>query len=157
MQKVYHITWTTYNSRVSERMKLYKVKSDNQEIYLNSNQEYDITVILSNIINEWNLQIYAYNICADHIHMVIQCEVDELSIIMRRIKGKSVKLYKDLHNIDSSIHLWGQKYNAIIIENKEQLLHTIKYIKNNRIKHWLVRNKEVENIDFCKKIRIHWK
>jgi hypothetical protein len=26
-EKVYHITWTTFNSRVSERMKLYNVKS----------------------------------------------------------------------------------------------------------------------------------
>ncbi len=145
---VYHITWTTYNSRVSERMKLYKVKAWNEGIFLDDEQEVNITKILWNIIKELNLKVYAYNICKDHIHMLIQCKKEELSLIIRKLKWKSTKLYKDLYKIEDRIKLWAQKFNFTIIDNKKQFFNTIDYIKNNRIKHWLNKNDKLE-IDFC--------
>ena len=154
MEKVYHITWTTYNSRVSERMKLYKVKSNNEWIYLTNLQEVQITVILWRIFKSLVIKVYAYNICWDHIHLLIQCEEDNVSKNMRIIKWKSTKLYKDLYNITDRIHLWWQKFNKEIVENKQQLINTVKYIQENRTKHWLERNIEVEKINFCTKIKI---
>ncbi len=154
MEKVYHITWTTYNSRVSERMKLYKVKASNKWIYLDENQELEITRILQEIFRDLSLQVYAYNICNDHIHLLMQCTEKDVSWIMRIIKWKSVKMYKDLHNIGDKIHLWWQKFNQELIKSKIQLINTIEYIEKNRIKHWLERNIEVEKINFCTKVII---
>ena len=151
MEKIYHITWTTFNSRVSERMEIYNVKPWSNGIFLDNNQEYEITKILWKIIREIHLKVYAYNICNDHIHILFQCKKDDLDLIIRRLKWKSTKLYKDLHNIEDRIHLWGQKFNKTIIENKIQFFNTINYIKNNRKKHNLENNKLLE-INFCKNI-----
>jgi REP element-mobilizing transposase RayT len=151
MEKIYHITWTTFNSRVSERMEIYNVKPWSNGIFLDNNQEYEITKILWKIIREIHLRVYAYNICNDHIHILFQCKKDDLDLIIRRLKWKSTKLYKDLHNIEDRIHLWGQKFNKTIIENKIQFFNTINYIKNNRKKHNLEKNKLLK-INFCKNI-----
>jgi len=151
MKKIYHITWVTSNSRVSERMKLYKVKSNNKWIFLDDKQEFHITEILKQIIVELNLEIFAYNICNNHIHIILISEEKELSKYIWKLKWKSTKLYKDLHNIEGKINIWWQKFNYTIIENKIQLFNTINYVKNNRQKHSLKENKLLK-IDFCKKI-----
>ena len=150
-EKIYHITWTTYNSRISERMKLYNVKAWKDGIFLDNKQEFEISEILWKIIREIDLKVYAYNICNDHIHLLLQCEEKDLNLIIRRLKWKSTKMYKDLHEIEDSIKLWGQKFNRTIIKNKIQFLNTIDYIKNNRKKHNLEENKLLK-IDFCRKI-----
>jgi REP element-mobilizing transposase RayT len=152
MKKIYHITWTTFNSRVSERMKLYRVRSDKNWIFLDDEQEFQITLILEKIIKELKLEIFAYNICNDHIHIILISEEKELSTIIWILKWKSTKLYKDFHKIEDKINLWWQKFNRTIIENKIQLFNTIDYIKNNRKKHNLEENKLLKNINFCKTI-----
>ena len=152
MKKTYHITWTTFNSRVSERMKLYRVKTDKKWIFLDDEQEYRITIILEKIIKELNLEVFAYNICNDHIHIILISEEKELSKIIWILKWKSTKLYKDFHKIEDKIHLWGQKFNRTMIENKIQLFNTINYVKKNRKKHWLEINKKLLKINFCKNI-----
>ena len=152
MKKIYHVTWTTFNSRVSERMKLYKIKSNKKWIFFDDEQEYIITKLLEQIIKELDLEIFAYNICNDHIHIILISEEKELSTIIWRLKWKSTKFYKNLYNIEDKINLWWQKFDYVIIENKIQLFLTIKYVKNNRKKHWLKSNKKLENINFCKNI-----
>ncbi|MDQ7009620.1 MAG: transposase [Candidatus Gracilibacteria bacterium] len=152
MKKTYHITWTTFNSRVSERMKLYRVKTNKKGIFLDEQQEYEITVILEKIILELELTVLAYNICNDHIHIILVLEEQELSKTIGILKGKSTKLYKDLHKIEDKINLWGQKFDYVFIENIIQLLNTINYVKNNRKKHGLNINKKLEKINFCKKV-----
>jgi REP element-mobilizing transposase RayT len=151
-EKVYHITWTTYNSRVSERMRLYNVQPWKDWVFLDDEQEYQISLILWKIVKEIDLKVYAYNICNDHIHLLLQCREEDLNLIIRRLKWKSTKMYKDLFKIEDKINLWGQKFNRTIIENKIQLLNTIKYIKNNRLKHWLEINNKLEKVNFCTKV-----
>jgi REP element-mobilizing transposase RayT len=46
---------------------------------LDNEQEYQITLILEKIIKELNLIILAYNICNDHIHIILICDENELS------------------------------------------------------------------------------
>ena len=152
MKKTYHVTWTTFNSRISERMILYKVKSDKKWIFLDEQQEYQITLILKQIILELNLVVLAYNICNDHIHMILVCDEKELSKNIWILKWKSTKLYKDLHKIEDKINLWWQKFDYVVIENKQQLFNAINYVRNNREKHWLNRNIKVEKINLCKNI-----
>ena len=134
-------------------MKLYKVKPKNEWIFLDDKQEYEITQILWKIIKEIKLKIYAYNICNDHIHLLIQCEEKDLNLIVRKLKWKSVKMYKDLYKIEDKIKFWWQKFNKNIITNKKQFFNTIEYINNNRKKHWLKENNLLKNFDFITKIK----
>ena len=56
-----------------------------QDVGLNEiddEQEYIITKLLEQIIKELDLEIFAYNICNDHIHIILISEEKELSTII---------------------------------------------------------------------------
>lgn len=142
----FHITWVTHNSRKSERMLKYKIKKG-ASVILNDEQEIEITSYISKIIKEDNLLVFAYNICRDHIHIVIACEEEKLTNIIRKLKGKSTQLYKENHDIKDKLNLWAQKFNtSFIYDNYPKLISSIEYVNNNRKKHNLYENKELQII-----------
>lgn len=87
---VFHITCVMHNARVSQRMIDYHVKRGEPE-YLSSNEEEKLIEIICKIIKEDNLQILSLNICADHLHFVIECESNKLTTIVGKIKSKSAR------------------------------------------------------------------
>ncbi|MFH0702630.1 MAG: N-6 DNA methylase [bacterium] len=143
--KAFHVTWATHNSRYSERMAEYNVKTGEPVIFDEQN-EVLITTFIAQIINEDKLRVLAYNICGDHVHLALVCEENERDNIVRKIKGKSTQLYKQHNNINEEFHLWTQKYHSSLIEDEIALKNTLTYINNNRLKHGLSSdNKESDN------------
>jgi REP element-mobilizing transposase RayT len=142
---IYHVTWVTHNSRVSQRMIDYHIKKE-AGIRLDEKAERKVTEIIAGIVLDKKYTVYAYNICRDHVHMVIECEENKVSDMVRQIKGKSSQLYKEYlgkvsHN---PFHLWAQKFNKWVVQSDEQLRNTIEYIMNNREKHGLPENKGLQ-------------
>ena len=142
---VYHVTWVTHNSRVSQRMIDYNVQKEHG-VQLNEKAEIKITEIISSIICEKKFKVYAYNICRDHVHMLIECEENEIINIVRQIKGKSSQLYKAYlgRQAQDSFHLWAQKFNKWFVQSDDQLRSAVTYIVHNREKHGLPENKGLQ-------------
>ena len=97
-KKTWHITTATHNSRYSQRMFDNHVKLG-EPVWLTENEEINITETISEIIEEDKLNIPAYNICGDHLHMILVCEEDELPKIVGKIKAVSARK----HNIEKGI------------------------------------------------------
>ena len=99
-------------------------------IRLDEEAEGKVTEIIAGIIREKNYIVYAYNICRDHVHMVIECEENKVSNMVRQIKGKSSQLYKEYlgKTAHDQFHLWAQKFNKWLLQSDEQLRNTIEYI-----------------------------
>lgn len=135
----FHITWVTHNSRVSERMIQYKVKRG-EPFILDESQEIEITKYIFEIAKEKNINIIAYNICRDHVHILLYCEESQLNSVVCALKSKSTYLYKKNNNISESLSIWAQKYNCSYIESGDKFYACIEYIKNNRKKHNLPDN-----------------
>ena len=139
------VTWVTCNSRTSERMERLDIKT-NDRVWLNARAEVKITEIIKNIVIKSEYKILAYNICGDHVHMVIVCTEKELPKIVQKLKGKSARFYnqwvsnsfrsspdkgfKPLVSIRGATqsHLWAQKFNRRILETEEQLFNAIEYV-----------------------------
>lgn len=115
---VYHVTWVTHNSRVSQRMIDHNVQKE-QGVRLNEKAEIKITEMINSIVWENKFTVYAYNICRDHVHMLIECEENEISNVVRQIKGKSTQLYKAClgKQAQDSFHLWAQKFNKWLVQS----------------------------------------
>src|SRR5690606_36628460 len=131
----YHVVWTTHNSRTSPRMIKYNVQKGDP-IELNLPEEISLTKIIGKIIVENGYNCLAYNICTDHVHMILVCEGNELDGIMQKMKSISSKevhrlitrprgqdqdpLAMGRDPLDQSMrshdpaehgnHLWSQKY-----------------------------------------------
>lgn len=142
---IYHVTWVTHNSRVSQRMIDYHVKKE-MGIRLDAKSEMKITEIIADIIREKNYTVYAYNICRDHVHILIECEENKVGNMVRQIKGKSSQLYKEYlgKTAHEPFHFWAQKFNKWLMQSDEQLRNTVEYILFNRKKHGLPENKGLQ-------------
>ncbi|MRR16184.1 MAG: hypothetical protein EG826_06985 [Deltaproteobacteria bacterium] len=142
---IYHVTWVTHHSRISQRMIDHHVKKESG-IYLDEKAEIKITEILGGLVRENSYTVYAYNICGDHVHMLIECEEDKVSDMVRRLKGKSAQLYREClgGKAKNPFHLWAQKFNKWLMQSDDQLRHTMEYILCNRAKHHLPKNKRLK-------------
>jgi len=138
--KAWFITFVTHNTRCSERMRKHNVQLGTPTIF-SEQQELEITKYILQIKQENNLKILAYNICRDHVHMILICEETERDNIICKIKGKSTYLFKLNNNIYENLHLWAQKYDYKYIEQDESLENIYSYVVNNRLKHGLTENK----------------
>jgi REP element-mobilizing transposase RayT len=139
---VYHVTWVTHNSRVSERMVTYQVKRG-EPMLLDDALEQEVTGYIVQIVKESNLQVLAYNICRDHVHIVLVCDPDKLNKAVGKLKGESGFLFKQARSSTELFHLWAQKFHAEKITREVQLEKAINYITFNREKHGLSVNKGI--------------
>ena len=152
-KKAWHITTAIHDSRTSQRMIDYKVREKRDLgtnplptiTYLEPEDEAVITETIAEIVKEKKLNLLQYNICKDHMHLVLVCEEDELATIMQHIKGKTARKHNSNKGInplvqkenEKSVPLWTQKYGCNEITTPLQLQNTIEYVKNNRTKHSL--------------------
>ncbi len=153
-KKAYHITTAIHDSRTSARMKKYKVREHRDGgtnpypnvIYFTPEDDLLITETIAGIVEEDNLNLLAYNICADHIHLLLVCDIDDIPGIMQKIKGRTSyhkglmhpKGLKSLGKDEKKKPLWSQKYSAPKeVTTQEQLDNTLRYIQSNRRKHEL--------------------
>ena len=98
------------------------------------------------------------------MHLVLYCTAEEVPVIMHKIKGRSARECNKLRTStginlstginprgrtvlkDKSTPFWSQKYHCKPITSELYLKNTINYIENNKIKHGLPENKELEKI-----------
>ena len=95
----YHITTAIHDSRTSDRMITYNVREkrangaipEPQVIWLSEEDEILITKTVVEIIEQDNLNVLAYNICRDHMHLLLVCEEQERDRIVQKIKAKTAR------------------------------------------------------------------
>jgi len=146
-KEAWHVTWVTHDTRTSKRMIEFKVRDRradgkmhvDRSIILEAEDAIKVTEFISQFVIEDKYNCLAYNICNDHVHIVLVCEKAELDNIVGKLKGKSAQKFKEFSGIpkDETFHLWAQKFNKKPITSDEQLHATINYINNNRKKHAL--------------------
>ena len=99
-KKAFHITTATHDSRTSQRMIEYKVRElrdggtrpNAEGIWLYEEDELLITQTIAEIVKEDNLNVMAYNICGDHLHLLLVCDEKEIPKIMQKLKSKTSRI-----------------------------------------------------------------
>ena len=90
-KQAFHVVLTTHNSRTSQRMSNYNVKTGTP-IELNLKQAIKLTQIIGDIIKEQGYHCLAYNVCKDHVHLILVSDAIDLSKQVKRIKSVSSRL-----------------------------------------------------------------
>jgi REP element-mobilizing transposase RayT len=160
----FHITTSLHDSRTSERMIKYQArerrfngtKPDPEVFPMTKEEEELIATTVADIAKEDNLNIAAFNLCWDHMHILLVCEEEEVPKIMHKIKGRTARACNVLRNKginpldalrkDGSIPFWTQKYGCKPITSDDQFWNTYNYIENNKVKHNLTKNPKLEKI-----------
>lgn len=100
----YHITTAIHDSRTSQRMIDYYARErrfdGNKPFpdinYMTKEIEELIAITVSEIVNEENLNIAAFNLCRDHMHILLVCAEDDVPKIMHKIKGRTARICNKL-------------------------------------------------------------
>jgi len=163
----YHIVLTTHNSRTSARMVKYMVAKGPARI-LSLEEEIILTEIISTVIRENGYRCVSYNICQDHVHMIMVCKgPEELIKIVQKLKSISSKLFHRHPAVSKEttiLHknkLWSQKFFRASLDEwtlgvmssrpgelyeSSYLQKAISYIENNRNKHGLEDSEKLRGI-----------
>lgn len=96
----FHLVTAVHDSRTSQRMIDYKsrerrfggIKPHPEVFPMTSDEEELIARTVSEIVSEDRLEIVAFNLCRDHMHLLVICIPDDVPKIMRRIKGKTARV-----------------------------------------------------------------
>ena len=125
----FHVVLTTHNSRTSQRMRDYGVVKG-PALLLDLDHEILLTQCIADVILESSFKCIAYNVCRDHVHMIIVCQHVQLAKIMQKVKSVSSKNFRralrlriapmgqdplggsrwDPHHALAHDHLWSQKF-----------------------------------------------
>ena len=89
-KKAWHITTATHNSRYSQRMFDNHVVLGEAE-WFDAEDEIIITQTVRDIVIADRLNVVEYNICGDHMHILLVCEEEELPKIVGKLKSISAK------------------------------------------------------------------
>ena len=87
-KKAWHITWATHNSRYSQRMFDNYVKLG-EPVLLSEKEEQIVTETIAEIVKKDELNVLAYNICQDHVHLLLVCEETKVPAITQKLKSMS--------------------------------------------------------------------
>ena len=165
--KAWHVTTAIHNSRYSQRMFDNYVKM-NMALLLSEKDEFVITDSIVKIVKDDNLKVLEYNICRDHMHILLICEKEELAAIAGKLKAVSARKCNiergttrgqvpadtTRGQVPLSLSekkkkytpLWTQKFGRREINDENDLKNVIEYIKNNRKKHGLLTNKKTRSL-----------
>lgn len=98
-KKAWHITTATHDSRTSQRMIDYKVRLLRDHgmrpyanpVWLDPMEERIVTETVAEIVKSDRLNVLAYNVCGDHMHLVLVCEEEEVPKIVGKIKSMTAR------------------------------------------------------------------
>ena len=137
----YLATFTTHNSRISDRMVKYNppgfVKHITPVLFLDNDLELMIELVFDSI-ERHGLVVSIFNVLPDHVHLLIWCEdFTGLSEAVRKVKGGTsfhFKKQKGWRKEDGPI--WSQKFHKLELEETEaDYARVYDYVKNNHAKH----------------------
>ena len=108
--KAYHVTWATFNSRPVG------FTNYGSPIILNDETRNQLAEYLDEKIGIEHYRVIAINVLKDHVHCIVVCKEEDLSEIVRNLKGfSSYKLHRDSSSVLPKLKLGVDTDNSITI------------------------------------------
>jgi len=109
------------------------LRSVNQHIIFEDDSDYrKFLHILSDSKSKHDIDIYAYCLMDNHIHLLLRSSPNNLPSFFQSFGSKFVRWYNNKYS--RSGHLFQDRYHSRAVENKKQYLSTLLYIHNNPVK-----------------------
>ncbi len=114
------------------------LRSINQHIIFEEDADYQkMLFLLSDCKRTFDIDIYAYCLMDNHIHLLIRSSEDCLASFFQSLGTRFVRWYNTKYS--RSGHLFQDRFYSIPVESKSQYLSTLVYIHNNPVKSSICR------------------
>ncbi len=109
------------------------LRSVNQHIIFEEDSDYQkFLFILSDCQKKYDVQIYAYCLMDNHIHILMSSPDDRLSVFFKSLETRFARWYNNKYM--RSGHLFQDRFYSTVIENDRAFLSALIYIHNNPVK-----------------------
>lgn len=122
-------------SRIISSTGIYHItlRSINQHIIFEEDADYlKFLYILSDCKANFDIDIYAYCLMDNHIHLLLHAEKKNLELFFKSFGSRFVRWYNNKYS--RSGHLFQDRFFSVAIESESQYLATLVYIHNNPVK-----------------------
>ena len=114
------------------------LRSINQHIIFEEDADYQkLLYILSDCKEKYDIDIYAYCLMDNHVHLLIHSSEEQLASFFQSLGTRFVRWYNTKYS--RSGHLFQDRYYSIPVTDNRQYLSTLTYIHNNPVKSSLCR------------------
>lgn len=111
----------------------------NKELIFNQTREkLYLKRILKEILSDHNVEIYAYCIMSNHVHLIIKSELQDLSMYMAKCLAKYAEYYNYKHKRNG--HVFQNRFISECIETSRYFWNCLRYIHLNPLKAHHVKN-----------------
>ena len=108
------------------------LRSVNQHIIFEDDSDYQkFLFVLSDCVKKYDIQIYAYCLMDNHVHLLIHSTPDHLSGFFQSLGTKFARWYNNKYS--RSGHLFQDRFYSVAIENDRSFLLALLYIHNNPV------------------------
>ncbi|MBO7357713.1 MAG: transposase [Lachnospiraceae bacterium] len=114
------------------------LRSINRHIIFEEDADYQkMLYILSDCKRTFDIDIYAYCLMDNHLHLLIRSSEEHLASFFQSLGTRFVRWYNTKYS--RSGHLFQDRYYSIPVAKEKQYLSTLAYIHNNPVKSSLCR------------------
>lgn len=108
-------------------------KGINRERIFNQTREKNyFKRILRNYLQEDEVEIYAYCIMSNHVHLIIKSELSALAVFMAKCLAQYAEYYNYKHNRNG--HVFQNRFKSECIETERYFWNCVRYIHLNPMK-----------------------
>ena len=109
-----------------------------EHIFNQIRERYFFLKILKKYLEKYDVRIYAYCIMSNHIHLLIQSELEVLSLFMARVLAEYAEYYNYKHIRNG--HVFQNRFGSECIESEKYFWNCIRYIHLNPVKAGVSKN-----------------
>ena len=141
-RQAYHVTWVTHNSRISERILRFRIKT-NEAIIFDEQMRNGVYKYLCEKIERERYQVLGLNVLNDHVHCVLVCDECKLERIVKNLKGYSAfmlnsQLGFSVKGNGRQTKIWAKGYSHTFLQTEKHISNALEYTRNNHLKHGLL-------------------
>ena len=85
--------------------------------------------LLSELKRETDVEVYAWCLMDNHVHLLLHAPLERVSLLMRRMLGSYAMRFNALYGRVG--HLFQDRFHSVPIADEEQLLRAVRYIHFN--------------------------
>lgn len=111
---------------------VYNRAIEKKRIFNNSDDKDMFIEILNDVSNRYRLTIHCYCIMSNHYHLLVENQLENLSLAMRQLNSKYASYYNKKHKRVG--HLWQDRFKSKYILDEKYLYTLYKYIEQNPVK-----------------------
>ncbi|MCR5639744.1 MAG: transposase [Lachnospiraceae bacterium] len=109
------------------------LRSVNQHIIFEEDHDFrKFLYILADCKKKYDIQIYAYCLMDNHIHLLLYAQPDSLAGFFQSLGTKFARWYNNKYS--RSGHLFQGRFHSVAIETHRAFLSALSYIHNNPVK-----------------------